>query len=79
MEMEEELTLEELNLLLKSVREREHRDRKFMAALKGIDLDEGNKDEEFQKIKIKADAELAGRTEEEYVFDMIGIDIVNEE
>jgi hypothetical protein len=79
MDMEESITMRELTLLLVQVREKEQRDRKFAAALKGIDLDEADKKAEFEKVKMRADAALAGRTEEEHVFDIIGIDFVNEE
>lgn len=73
--MEEELTLEELYLLIDEEQKREHKDRKFMAALKGVDLDDGNKDDGFDKVKQKAAAALAGKDEDEYVLDMIGIEI----
>lgn len=73
--MEEHLTLEELTLLINSNRETEHRSQKFAAALKGIDLDEGQETPEFDEIKRKVQAELSGKTEEQYVFDMVGIEI----
>lgn len=67
--------MEELYLLLDSMRERQHSEHKFMAALKGVDLDEGNTNNDFDRIKQQAAAELAGKSEDEYVFDLIGIQI----
>lgn len=77
-ELEESLTLEELDLLIKVKRERDYEERKFLAALKGIDLDD-NKDSTFDEVKMKAEAALAGKSENEYIFeDVIGIDIEEE-
>lgn len=77
-ELEESLTLDELDMLIKVKRDKEYEDRKFFAALKGIDLDE-NKNSTFEEVKMKADAALAGKSSEEYVFeDLIGIDIEEE-
>lgn len=73
--MEEEITLDELYAILGSVRETEYEKKKFLAALQGVDLDEGKRSEEFERVKQKANAALAGKTEEEYVFNnIIGID-----
>lgn len=78
--MEDNLTLEELNLLLEMKRRQEDEDRKFLAGVNGIDLDK-NSDEEtsFEEIKRKADAALAGMTEEEYFFDIVGIEVESDE
>lgn len=77
--MEVSLTIDELYLLLKVNQEGEYSRRKFAAALKGIDLDEDKEQEQpvsdFEEIRKKADAQLAGKSEEEYVFDLIGIEI----
>lgn len=77
--MEEEITLEELYALMEGMQKTEHRRNKFAAALKGIDLDEGKKDDAFERIKRKAAADLAGKSEEEHVFDMIGIAIEDDD
>lgn len=74
-EMEAKLTLEELYLLVDVMHEREHRHHKFMAALQGVDIDEGKDEETFERIKRKAAADLAGQTEEEFTFNMIGIEV----
>lgn len=80
--MEECLTLSELQLILDAEREKQERQQKFAAALKGVDLDEAMKDngegDNFDKVKIKAEAQLSGKTEEQVVFDMVGIDIETE-
>lgn len=76
--MEDTLTLEELHLLIDAARKAEHRQHKFAAALKGIDIDEGRQDEGFDRVKQKVAADLAGKSEEEYVFDLVGIEIQSE-
>lgn len=77
--MEDELTLEELYAIINGMHETEHREHKFMAALQGVDLDEGKSDAKFDDIKQRAAAELAGKTEQEYVFDMIGIEVEDDD
>lgn len=74
-EMEEEITLDELYSILDSMRETEYSNKKFLAAMQGVDLEEGKRSDEFERVKQKAAAALAGKTEDEYVFnDVIGID-----
>lgn len=77
--MEDTLTLEELYLLIDASRKAEHRNHKFFAAMQGIDLDEGSNDEAFERVKMKAMADLEGKSEEEFVFDMIGIEVDDDE
>lgn len=43
--MEEALSMPELSAVLKASREEKHNDRKFLAALKGVDLDKDNTDD----------------------------------
>lgn len=74
-EMENELTMNELYLLVEAMHRKEHRHNKFMAALQGVDIDEGKDEAKFEEIKQRALADLSGKTEEQYVFDMIGIEI----
>ena len=74
-EMEENLTLDELYLLRNAQHDAEYRRNKFMAALKGIDLDEQQEAADFERVKRQAAAELAGVSEEQYVFDLIGIEV----
>ena len=77
-DLEFSITLEELFALHRAIYRSEHRRNKFAAALKGVDLDDFDAEEEetpFEKIKRQAEADLAGKTEDEFVFDMIGIEI----
>lgn len=67
-DLEDHLTLEELELIVKSSREKEHRMMKFYAAFKGVDLDEGSKEEAaevFARAQRRAEARLQGKTDEE--------------
>ena len=67
-ELEESLTLEELELIVKSSREKEHRLMKFYAAFKGVNIDEEEKEDvqdRFERAQRRAEARLAGLTEEE--------------
>ena len=45
-ELESNLSLEELMVTLNASRDREYRERKFLAAMQGVDLDEANKEPE---------------------------------
>lgn len=59
-----------------AIARKEYRANKFAAALKGIDLDEETSDTStFDEIEQRAQAALAGKNEDEYVFDMIGIQV----
>lgn len=78
--MEDDLTLDELYLLIDSDRKKEHRNNKFLAAVQGIDLDDDpQKDDAFERVKAKAAADLAGKTEQEMVFDYIGIEVESDD
>lgn len=66
-ELEESLTVEELHKMIEAIHEKEFRGWKFQAGLKGIDLDaevRKEKGSSFDKIKERAQARLAGATEE---------------
>lgn len=78
-EMEDTITLEELYMYAEEIQEAEHRRNKFAAALKGIDIDEGRTDSSFEEVKRRAEATLSGKSEEEIVFDMIGIEIEDDD
>lgn len=76
--MESELTLEELFLILEGTRERDKNLKTFYAAFKGVDLDKETKSNEpslFEQTKMAADAAKQGLSQEQYVFNMIGIDV----
>lgn len=80
-EMEECLTLDELQLLVEAQRKAEYNKMRFAAGLKGIDLDEnseGSPEEAFRRAQLAAEAELAGKSEEDYEFELIGIEVVRE-
>lgn len=74
-EMEENLTLDELYLLLEAGHRATHDKRRFLAAMQGVDLDAGIEDTSFRDVELRAKAELAGKSEQEYVFDLIGIEV----
>lgn len=77
-ELEENLSLAELEAILDAERKRQHSKHRFMAMLKGIDLDsaaaksEDNMDP-FERAKAKAEAMQRGLSEEEYEFDDMGL------
>jgi len=77
-DMEAKLTIDELYTLHSAVHRAEHRRNKFAAALKGINLDEGETTK-FDEIEAQARAELSGMSEQEFNFDMMGITIDDEE
>lgn len=79
-ELEESLCLEELELIIKKAREKEQREQKFMAALKGIDLDSSQEDnqERFEKVQKRAQAILQNKSADEVErddFAELGLDI----
>jgi hypothetical protein len=77
--MEDTLTLEELYLLVDARHREEHRRNRFAAAMQGVDIDEGQADADFERVQRKAAADLAGKTEDEFVFSMIGIEVESDE
>ena len=75
-ELEENMTIEEVRLLLKAAYDREFRQHRMNAALKGIQLDEPDTEtekkeetveERFERIQARAQAILAGKTEDDLV------------
>jgi hypothetical protein len=70
-DLENSLNLEELELIVKTARDKEHRHWKFMASLKGIDIDENSDDEPetgeeaLERLKRKAALRIAGYSEEQ--------------
>lgn len=83
-ELEENLSIQEVEVLLDASRAREYEKQKFAAALKGIDLDEqsgktGNADTpSFDDIKRRAEAKARGVSEEQLEFADIGIAVIEE-
>jgi hypothetical protein len=76
-EMEENLSLAELEKLLEAKRDQDFQDKKFTAALKGVNLDEQSNGDAptFEDVKRRADAKLRGVSEESLAFSEIGIGI----
>lgn len=79
-EIEENLSLDELQAILEASRDQEYRRQKFAAALKGVDLDAASKSttESFDEVKRRAEAKLRGVSEEEVEFGSIGIAVFEE-
>ncbi len=84
-ELEENLSIQEVEVLLDASREQEYQKQKFAAALKGIDLDEqsgksGSDDTpSFEDIKRRAEAKARGVSEDQLAFADIGIAMFEEE
>jgi hypothetical protein len=81
-ELEESITLEELELILDAHREQVHANQKFFAALKGIDLDAPSQDEvndRMERVRNRAAARLKGANPEHADLESMGIDIEIEE
>lgn len=79
-EMEEKINLDELYAFHASMMRTEYRRNRFAAALKGINLDEEMADHSsFEEVQNRANAELMGKSQDEYVFDMIGISVDTED
>lgn len=74
-EMETNLTLAELESLLEAKRDSDFNDKKFMAALKGVDLDANRSSDtpSFEDIKNRAAAKARGVSQEALEFSQIGI------
>ena len=76
-ELEEALNLDELKAIVAASREQRHEDRKFMAALKGIDLDEDKKQEaqdRFEKVQRRVQAKLTGQSEQKIALGQLAFD-----
>ena len=81
-ELEEFVSLTELEAMLEKAREIEHDRQRFMAGLQGIDLDKASAksaEERFEEVRIRAAAKAAGISEEKMGFAQIGIAFDNEE
>lgn len=77
--IEEALTLDELMLLYGTIHEQINADRKFAASLKGIDLggEEETETSSFEDIERRAQAKLAGKSEDELEFAEVGFGFVD--
>ena len=65
--------MDELESIYSAVKDKEYQEFRRAAALKGINLDEKDGDDDYQRVVDKANAKLSGKTEEEYRLNEIGI------
>ena len=81
--MELNLSLPELVAILDAERERQHNQNRFMASLKGIDLDKTaateTAEERVERIKNRVAAQLSGQSVDEYEFGTMGMGFEEEE
>lgn len=71
------MSLAELNQVLESSRKAKKEQNTFLAAIQGIDLEKNSKSEtsDFEEVKRRAQARLAGMSEEELDLSEVGISI----
>ena len=70
-------------LILESARRKSHEEKRWLALIyKDVDIDEGVGEETehggmsaFEHTKMLAEAAKRGQTEQEFVFDLVGIDV----
>lgn len=77
-ELEDNLTIEEMNLILKADAAKEERNHKVMAAVQGLPWGDSETtgesgEDAMARIKRKAAASAAGKTEEEIELESLGI------
>lgn len=76
------ISLDELKVILDAARDRDYRNQRFMAAIQGIDIDKGAKEdaaEALERVKMRAAARLQGKSVEQLEFDELGLDVEIEE
>jgi len=81
-DLEASLNIHELRAIIDASREREHRQNKFNAALKGIDLDEGERkrnQDRLDAIQMRVNARLSGRSEHALESNDLGFTLETEE
>lgn len=81
-ELEENLSLPELEAILDAWRERNYEQNKFLAAIKGIDLEASAAESvqnRFDDIVAEAYAELEGVSEEEFTLGQLGWGVEDED
>lgn len=68
-----------MEAIVTAAREKEKRQNKFLAALKGIDLDDDDSAvDKVEEMKRRIEAERAGRTVDELDFIDMGLDVESE-
>lgn len=80
--METNLSLPELEAILDAERERQYNQNKFLAALKGINLEGAaakSAEEKVEEIKNRVAAKLAGKDVETYELETLGLGVEVEE
>jgi len=80
-DVESNLCLAEMNMLIQTARDAQWEQKRFAAALKGVDLDKQvGTQSRFDEVKRRAQAKAAGVSEEEIEYDsMFEIDLDEEE
>lgn len=77
-ELEENISLPELEAILVAGNKKEQRHNEFMAALKGIDLNKNKQTdakERFDEVQRRVEAKLTGADERQLELDIFGTDI----
>jgi len=77
-DIEESLSLPELEAIVTAARDKEMRHHRFMAALKGINLDEDEGVDKVEEMKRRLEAERAGLSVEALDFIDMGIEVESE-
>lgn len=77
-DLEEKVNLPELYLLLDASRKKDHEHNKFLAALKGVDLDKGSQtsaEEKFNEVQNRVNAKLRGVSNTTVSMEAFNIDV----
>lgn len=81
-ELEENINLDELKLFVNSSRDKWEREQRFLAAINGINLDEGagtTAQEKFEEVQRRVEAMKSGIDKETYELNELGMDVEIEE
>lgn len=79
-ELEDSLTLDELQAVVKASRDREYRQFRAMAAVQGIDLDDREEPvDKVEEIKMKLAAQASGKSQDHFEIGLLGFDAEIEE
>ena len=77
-ELEEYLTIDEVNRHIAAIRKRSNHERRFLAGLKGINLDDAGESEQDQRreeVRIRAEAKRRGMSEDSFSLSEFGIKV----
>lgn len=81
-DLESKINIDELQAILEAAHKREERNQRFMAAIQGIDIDKGAKEdaeERFNAVQMRVQARLQGMSVEQLEYDELGLDVEIEE